>query len=279
VVDAHHHVWDLAAHAQPWLDEPALAPIRRSFALADLAPAAGAAGVTASVVVETADIPGETEELLALADREPFVGAVVGWVDLTSAAVEDQLGRLLDRPDGRWLRGIRHQVQAEPDARWLERPDVRRGLRAVAAAGLAFDLLIRPWQLPAAVATVRAVPELRYVLDHCAKPEIAAGVSPSWASDVRELAAAGDVSCKLSGLVTEAEWAGWRVDDLRPVADVVLDAFGPDRVMFGSDWPVCLLAAGYQRVVDAVDELVSGLSELERARVFAGAAIDVYRLG
>jgi L-fuconolactonase len=277
-VDAHHHVWDLAAHAQPWLDDPAFAPINRTFDLAELIPDAAAAGVTHTVVVETDNIPGETEALLELAAGAPQVAGVVGWVDLTAPGVADDIHRLLERPDGSWLRGVRHQVQGEADPRWLERADVRRGLRAVAAAGLCFDLLTRPPQLPAAVVAVRAVPELSFVLDHCSKPEIRDGVSPSWETAVRALAAEPNVACKLSGLVTEADWGAWRVGDLRPVADVVLEAFGPQRVMFGSDWPVCLLAASYQAVVDAAGELTAGLSPSERERVFAGTATSVYRL-
>ncbi len=279
MVDAHHHVWDLSVFAQPWLDDPALASINRSFDLAELAPHAAAAGVTRTVVVETDNIPGETELLLALAAREPLVAGVVGWVDLTSPNVAAELERLLGGPNGTWLRGVRHQVQGEADPRWLVRDDVRRGLHAVAAAGLCFDLLTRPSQLPAAIETVRALPELAFVLDHCSKPAIVAGVSDSWAGDIRALAASPNVTCKLSGLVTEADWATWRVDDLRPAADVVLDAFGPERVMFGSDWPVCLLAASYQQVVDAAAELVAALSTAERERVFAGTAAEVYRLG
>jgi L-fuconolactonase len=277
-VDAHHHVWDLAAHAQPWLDDPDLAPINRTFDLAELIPEAAAVGVTRTVIVETDNIPGETEALLALAARAPLVAGVVGWVDLTAPGIADELDRLRERPDGAWLRGMRHQVQGEADPRWLERVDVQRGLRAVAAAGLCFDLLTRPSQLRAAIAAVRAVPELTFVLDHCSKPDVRAGVSVSWATAVRALASAPNVACKLSGLVTEADWQRWCVDDLRPVADVVLEAFGPERVMFGSDWPVCLLAANYQEVVDTARQLTATLSPSERERVFAGTATEVYRL-
>jgi L-fuconolactonase len=169
-------------------------------------------------------------------------------------------------------------VQGETDRRWLERADVQRGLRVVAEAGLTFDLLIRPAQLPAAIAAVRAVPGVRFVLDHCSKPPIADGVPPAWERDIRTLAAAGDVACKLSGLVTEADWQAWQPADLQPVADVVLDAFGPERVMFGSDWPVCLVAADYDDVVGAADALTASLSPAERERVFTGTALDVYRL-
>jgi L-fuconolactonase len=277
-VDAHHHVWDLAVRDQDWITGTAMAPIRRSFGVDDLRPEAAATGVVATVLVQTVVGPDETPELLALADAEPLVAAVVGWADLTSPALADDLARLREGPGGRRLRGVRHQVQHEPDPAWLTRPDVVRGLRTVADAGLVYELLVLPHQLPAAVAAVRAVPGGRFVLDHCAKPPVASGPIGPWAADVRALAAAGDVVCKLSGLVTEARWDGWSVDDLRPYADVVLDAFGADRVAAGSDWPVCLLAAGYAQVWDAVDALVEGCSAAERRAVLRGTAVRTYGL-
>jgi len=201
---------------------------------------------------------------------------VVGWVDLTDPGVADVLGALRERPGN--LVGVRHLVQGEPDPEWLSRPDVRRGLKAVGAAGLTYDLLTKPVQLPAAIATARALPEMTFVLDHLSKPPIAAGKLEPWARLVRELAAEPNVSCKLSGMVTEADRAGWTVEQLRPYAATVLEAFGPARVMFGSDWPVCLLAASYAEVVDAAEALSAGLSEAERADVFAGTAERAYGL-
>ncbi|HEY6793619.1 MAG TPA: amidohydrolase family protein [Kineosporiaceae bacterium] len=276
VVDAHHHVWDLAVRDQEWITGSAMAPIRRSFDLAQLRPQAEAAGVVATVVVATQAVSDETPELLALADTDPLVAGVVGWVDLTAPSVADDLARLREAPGGRWLRGVRHLVQAEPDPEWLCRPDVVRGLRAVAAAGLVYDLLTVPHQLPAAIRAAREVPGGRFVLDHCSKPPAAAGRLEPWATDLRTLAAEPNVTCKLSGLVTEADWARWTVTDLVPYADVVLDAFGAGRVMFGSDWPVCLLAAGYAQVVDVARQLLAGASDTERHQVLAGTATAVY---
>ena len=276
-VDSHHHVWDLVAgppHA--WLDEPDLAGIRRSFALDELVPLAAAAGVSRTVLVQVLGELAETEAFLALAAASPLVAGVVGWVDLTDPGVADVLGALRERPGN--LVGVRHLVQGEPDPEWLSRPDVRRGLKAVGAAGLAYDLLTKPVQLPAAIATARALPEMTFVLDHLSKPPIAAGKLEPWARLVRELAAEPNVSCKLSGMVTEADRAGWTVEQLRPYAATVLEAFGPARVMFGSDWPVCLLAASYAEVVDAAEALSAGLSEAERADVFAGTAERAYGL-
>lgn len=206
------------------------------------------------------------------------MAGVVGWTDLTAPDVAAELARLGQGKGGRWLRGIRHQVQGEPDPRWLCRDDVREGLAAVADAGLVYDLLVLPGQLPAAVETARELPQLAFVLDHCAKPPVASGELEPWAADLRALAALPNVSCKLSGLVTEADWAQWTVADLRPYAEVVLEAFGPERVMFGSDWPVCTLAASYADVVAAAEELTGRLSEPERFEVFGRTAHRVYGL-
>jgi L-fuconolactonase len=277
-IDAHHHVWDLAVRDQPWMVGDALAPLRRSFGYADLAGALAEHGIDGTVVVQTVGAPEETPELLALAAGPTAVAGVVGWVDLTAPDVGNRLAALRAAPGGERLVGIRHQVQDEPDPEWLCRADVRRGLRAVAAAGLPYDLLTLPGQLPAAEATARALPEARFVVDHLSKPPIAAGALEPWATRIRALAAHPNVSCKLSGMVTEADWSAWTVDGLRRYADVVLDAFGPARVMFGSDWPVCTLAATYAEVVAAAQALTAQLSEDERAAVFGGTAAAVYGL-
>ncbi|WP_043618823.1 amidohydrolase family protein [Nonomuraea candida] len=272
-IDAHHHVWDLSARPHAWLDSAKMAPVRRTFTLDDLAGPAAAAGVTGTVLVQVLPDLDETREFLSLAAGSELVAGVVGWIDLTAPDAADTLAAL---PGG--LVGVRHGVQSEPDPAWLIRPDVRRGLAAVAAAGLAYDLLTLPHQLPAAIETVSALPELTFVLDHLSKPPIASGELEPWRGRIRELAARPNVYCKLSGLVTEADWRSWRTADLRPYAEVVLEAFGPGRVMFGSDWPVCLLAADYAQVARAAGDLCAGLSADERAEVFAGAARRAYRL-
>jgi L-fuconolactonase len=282
VIDAHHHVWDLAVREQDWIHPETMAVIRRNFTVADLAGEALAAGVTATVLVQTVPVAAETPEFLAIAEHSPpgggLVAGVVGWVDLTAPDVSDALAALQAAPGGERLVGIRHPVQSEPDPAWLNRGDVRRGLRAVADAGLAYDLLTLPHQLPAAIDTVRALPQLRFVLDHLSKPRIAERELAGWADDLRALASAGNVAAKLSGLVTEADADHWTVADLRPYAEVALETFGADRLMFGSDWPVCLLAASYQQVVAAAQELTDGLSPSERADVFGGAAERWYHL-
>lgn len=276
-VDAHHHIWDLSVREQTWMVGPELDPVRRNFSIDDLAPLAAAADVTSSVLVQTVGVPEETPEFLAVAASNDLVAGVVGWVDLTAAGVADSLAGLKDRADGEWLKGIRHQVHDEEDPRWLCRSDVRAGLGAVAEAGLVYDLLTKTPHLPAAVETVQALPELSFVVDHISKPVIGGDLEP-WASGLRELAAFPNVSCKLSGMVTEASWTDWKVSDLKPYVDVVLDAFGPDRVMFGSDWPVCLLAATYSEVMQAAVELTAALSGPERDAVFGNTARHVYTL-
>ena len=278
IVDAHHHLWDLGVRDQDWITGPALAPLRRDFLLGDYQPVAEAHGVAASVVVQTVTVPGETAELLALADASDLIAGVVGWTDLTSPDVADRIAALKERPGGGKLVGLRHQVQSEPDPDWLTQPDVLRGLTAVAQAGLVYDLVITAGQLGQATRAAAAVPGLRFVLDHLGKPPIGAGRTEPWARDLRGLAALPNTSAKLSGLVTEADWRQWKVADLRPYAEVALDAFGPARMMFGSDWPVCTLAASYPDVLAAAHDLTAGLTPAERQAVFAGTATSVYGL-
>ncbi|AXK36336.1 amidohydrolase [Streptomyces armeniacus] len=279
VIDAHHHVWDLSVRDQDWITGPELAPLRRNFPLRELEPQARAAGVTATVVVQTVTVPEETPELLALAARRgTLVAGVVGWADLTSPGLADTLDALRQLPGGDRLVGIRHQVQSEPDPRWLLRPDVRRGLRLLAERGLVYDLVVRPHQLPAAYEAAAACPELAFVLDHLGKPPVASGALEPWAGAVRRLAALPNTAGKLSGLVTEAAPGAWTVGGLRPYAETALDAFGADRLMFGSDWPVCGLAADYTGVLAAARALTGGLSAAERSAVFADTAARTYGL-
>ncbi|MEV6001512.1 amidohydrolase family protein [Streptomyces griseomycini] len=278
VVDAHHHVWDLSVRDQDWISGPELAPLRRDFSLTDLEPEARAAGVTATVLVQTITVPEETPELLELAACSDLVAGVVGWTDLAAPDVADRLAGLRASPGGEYLVGIRHQVQGEPDPRWLVRPDVLRGLTAVAETGLVYDLLVKPHQLVAAAEAAARLPQLTFVLDHLGKPPIASGALAPWAEQIRRLASLPNTVCKLSGLVTEADWGSWTTEDLRPYADTVLDAFGPDRLMFGSDWPVCRLAADYAEVIASARELTAELTPAERHQVFTGTAARTYGL-
>lgn len=278
IVDAHHHVWDLSVRDQDWITGEQLKPLRRDFTLADLEPEARDNGVRATVLVQTVTVPEETPEFLALADGSDLVAGVVGWTDLTAPDVADTLAALRGLPGGDRLVSLRHQVQGEPDPRWLLRADVQRALAAVADAGLVYDLVVQPHQLPAAVRAAELLPALTFVLDHAGKPRIADGTTQPWADDLRALAALPNTVCKLSGLVTEADPHDWTVRDLRPYADTVLDAFGPGRLMFGSDWPVCRLAASYTEVVDTALVLLDGLTDGERDAVLATTAERVYGL-
>ena len=285
-VDAHHHLWDLKVRAQEWLRAPELKPIWRDFTLDKLEPEARGHGVDKTVLVQVAASTDETRELLAYAACTPLIAGVVGWMDLTQQDPEAHLAHLAHSAGGQTLRGIRHLVQDELDPNWLEREDVRRSLTAVADAGLTYDLLVRPKQAEAALRVVRALPQLAFVLDHLGKPPIAEAntgtgtgtVDEPWSTWIRALAAEPNVVCKLSGMVTEAHWDTWTTADLRPYAETALDAFGADRMMFGSDWPVCLLAATYSEVYETARDLVSGLSEPEREAVFSTTATRVYRL-
>jgi L-fuconolactonase len=262
-VDAHHHLWDTAARSYAWMDGPWADPIRGRF---DLSRYAGEVGSPASVAVQAVMEEAETYELLAA----PVAG-VVGWTDLTAP---DVTARLADLRAAGPLVGVRHQVQDEPDPDWLLRPSVLRGIAAVGEAGLVYDLLVRPPQASAALEAVRRLPSVSFVLDHAGKPDIAAGVWEPWATWILELAALPNVTVKLSGLVTEAA-EDWKPADVLPYARHVLSAFGPGRVMYGSDWPVCTLAASPASVLALATEAVP---PADRAAVFGETARRVYEL-
>lgn len=277
-VDAHHHLWDLKVREMPWIDPVDMAAIDRSFGVADLAEVTARAGIAHTVVVEAASTVEETEELLALAAREPRISGVVGFVDLTAPDVGREIDRLRGLPGGDRLVGIRSPVQDEPDPSWLLRPDVIEGLRAVATRGLAYDLLLVPPQIEAAIGAVAQVNTGRFVVDHLAKPEIVDREWEPWASAIAALADHEHVCCKLSGLVTEADWEHWKIEDIRPYAAHVIEQFGPNRILFGTDWPVCTLAASYDTVVGVAEQLTASLSDSERAAIFGGNATRVYAL-
>lgn len=278
-VDAHHHVWDiLAVRDQPWMVPDAIAPIRRSFGIDEFAAEAARNGIEASVVVQTVAGVTETEELLDLAAVSTLVAGVVGWVDVEAPDVGDQLDRLLARSSGSWLVGIRSLAEYQPDPAWLARPAVLAGLGEVARRGLCNDLLVLPHQLNAAVTATREVTESRFVLDHLAKPPIVAGEWQPWAGNLSALAQNENVSAKISGLVTEADWSTWTPSDIRPYVDHALSVFGPGRLIFGSDWPVCTLAASYRDIVDLAEQFIGELSNDEQAAVLGANATKIYSL-
>jgi len=273
IVDAHHHFWDPRRRDYPWMGDE-LSPIRRPFAPDDLRPELVQNNVDRTVLVQTVSSLDETREFLETASQTDFVAGVVGWVDLTDPSVAELIASLRSAKGGDRLVGIRHQVHDEPDASWLLRHDVQRGIAAVGAVGLVYDVLVRTRELPAALATVRAHPEMRFVIDHAAKPRVAGGAwDIAWEKALAPLADEPNVSCKLSGLVTEADWKTWTREQLRPYLERVLDWFGPGRCMFGSDWPVCLLAADYAEVMATMREIVGDDED-----VFGSTATRVYGL-
>lgn len=280
IVDSHHHLWDPARREYPWLAGEVLAPIRKRYDADDLRARALSVGVSRTVLVQTVPDVSETVEFLGIADdNRDLIGGVVGWVDLVAPNVLEEVARLRSVRGGDLLVGIRHQAQDEADPGWLARDEVVAGVRAVTSAGLVYDLLVFPEQLGAAVSLVEAVPEGSFVLDHAGKPPIARGEVEPWAGLVGRLAGLPNVACKLSGLVTEADWEDWSVGGIRPFADVVLAGFGAERVMFGSDWPVCELVTGYEGVFGLAGELCGGLSDDDRDAVFGGTAESWYGLG
>ena len=278
VVDSHHHLWDPGVREYPWMAGDALAPLHRPYTVDDLR-AAAAGRVARTVLVQTVGERAETVEFLATAATSGgLIAGVVGWVDLAAHDVPGQLAALRAGTGGELLVGVRHQVQDEPDPGWLLRPEVLRGIAAVGAAELAYDLLVLAPQLPAARAAAGRLPQVRFVLDHLAKPPIAAGGWQPWADDLAALAALPNVSAKVSGLVTEARWDGWDTAQIGRYARHALDVFGPDRCLYGSDWPVCTLAARYPQVLDLAEAVTAHLDPAGRAAVFGGTARRVYRL-
>ena len=277
-VDAHQHFWPQPTRfLYPWMTDEQAA-LRRPFGPDDLRPLLQARAIDWTVLVQTRSSLDETRDFLAIADKTDFVAGVVGWVDLRAPDVDRVLADLKASPEGQWLIGIRHQVHDEPDSDWLLRSDVQRGLRAVQQAGLAYDLLLRPRELPAGLQVARAFPDLRLVIDHIAKPEIASGNLEPWATDMAPFAELPHVFCKLSGLVTEADWQRWKPADLRPYVERVVGWFGEDRLLFGSDWPVCTLAASYEQVHDALAEVLTsiGMSAEAQAKMFGENARRFY---
>ena len=277
LVDSHQHFWDPALADYPWMTD-AVAPIRRRLMPGDLRPRLAEAGVDYTVLVQARSDVQETRELLRLAADTDFIAGVVGWVDLTAPNLVDTIDQLRELEGGGKLVGIRHQVHDESDERWLLRDDVLRGLRIVQDAGLAYDLLVRTRELPAALFVARTLDTLRFIIDHIAKPPIRSGQSIEWAEALAPFEGLPNVSCKISGMVTEADWKGWRTDDLKPYVERVYGWFGEGRCLFGSDWPVCLLAASYQQVLDACRATLGPLPPGAQAKVFGENAIAIYRL-
>jgi L-fuconolactonase len=272
-IDAHHHFWHYSPDEYGWIDD-AMASIRRDFLPSDLAPEIAAAGIDAVISVQARQTLSETHFLLALATAHTWISGVVGWVPLTDAHADERLADIARQPK---LKGIRHVLQAEPDT-YMDRPDFNVGLSRLRALNLAYDILIYHHQLPAAIRLVDRHPEQVFVVDHIAKPAIRRGELQPWARNLNELARRPNVFCKLSGVVTEAEYATWTYEQILPYLDAALEAFTPARLMFGSDWPVCLVATTYLDWVRTIERLTEKLSAAERQAIFCDTATRAYRL-
>jgi L-fuconolactonase len=273
-IDSHQHFWDLERLNYPWMP-PGENVLRRNYLPEDLWPILEENRFDGCVTVQANTVMEETWWLLELAERHEFILGVVAWVDLTSADLPSALDQLQKHPK---FKGVRHLVHDEPDPRWLMRPDVLHGLRELAIRGIPYDLLLRPVHLPLVPELADEVPELRMVIDHIAKPLIATGCMESWADDIRAAAAVPGLCCKLSGMITEADHANWTAEHLRPYVQHVMSLFEPERLMFGSDWPVCKLAGGWKRVLAAFTQAVGAQSMEVREELLGGTAKRFYGL-
>lgn len=275
VIDAHHHFWQLGRFGYEWLNAPQLSRIKRDFLPEHLKPLIDATGVQHTIFVQTQHNVEETKWVLGLADQHDFIAGVVGWVDLASDDCERQLLELKQHPK---FVGVRHVTHDEADDNFIVRSDVLRGLRVLEQHRVPFDLLFFPKHLRHVPAIVTACPNLRLVIDHLAKPAIKSQQMSGWVEEFRIAATYPNVFCKLSGMVTEADWTNWKPTDLRPYIDVAIDAFGPERLMFGTDWPVCELAAPYEQVHAALAEAIASLSPAARACIWGQTAARFYNL-
>lgn len=272
-IDAHHHIWEYDPVQHSWIDD-SMAVIQRSFTPADMEPLLQEAGIDGTVLVQVNQNLRENMVFTAAAETNPFIKGVVGWVDLLAADLEDQLGELRAFPK---LKGFRHIAQAEP-ADYLSRSEVVRGIRQLGKYGFTYDILIKPHQLEAAIELVRTCPAQPFVLDHIAKPYIKAGEIDAWRKLMYMLGAMDNCYCKISGIITEADWHNWTPEQIRPYLEVALEAFGSRRLMFGSDWPVCLLAGSYREVVNLAADFVQNLSVQEQQDFWGGNATRFYGL-
>jgi L-fuconolactonase len=273
-IDSHQHFWRYHPAQHVWMTDE-MAELRRDFLPADLAPLLKSAGFDATVAVQARQMLDETDWLLALSGQYDFIRGVVGWIDLRADDAEDQLRRYVGHPK---FKGVRHIVHDEPDVEFMLLPEFRRGIRALGNFGLTYDLLVRPAHLPAAAKLVREFPQQPFVVDHIAKPLIKQPKLSPWREDMKALAQFPNVCCKVSGMVTETHWRNWKPEDFAPYLDVVLDVFGVDRVMIGSDWPVCTVSGRYPEVMDIVVNYVEQFSPAAREKILGANCAEFYRL-
>lgn len=273
-IDSHQHFWHYSPEEHNWMTE-SMSALKRDYLPGDLQPLLAQAGLRGAVAVQARQMLAETDWLLDLADQFDLIRGVVGWVDLRSPEVEAQLARYANRPK---LKGVRHIVHDEPDDQFMLQPAFLRGLSLLAQYNLTYDLLLFPKHLPVAVKVVEQFPAQRFVLDHIAKPRIAQHLIAPWEADIRALASFENVYCKVSGMVTEAAWGQWEPDDFKPYLDVVFECFGPERLMFGSDWPVCTVSGPYASVLGLVDNYLQQFPAAAQEKVLGQNATDFYHL-
>jgi L-fuconolactonase len=274
-IDAHQHYWELGRFDYSWLDTPELSKIRRSFLPNDLQPLIAETSIQKTIFVQTQHNVEENRWALGLCEQHDFIAGVVGWVDLAAENCEDQLLEFKSHPK---FVGIRHVTQDEPDDEFIIRPEIIRGLKVLEKHNVPFDLLFYVKHLKHAATLGQQFPNLPMVIDHLAKPEIKAGNIENWIKNFKAAAACENIYCKLSGMITEADWEHWSANDLKPYVQTALELFGPDRLMFGSDWPVCELAGSYNQVHAALIEAIGPISDDEREKIFGSTAASFYGL-
>jgi L-fuconolactonase len=273
-IDSHQHFWQFDSVRDSWIDD-SMKAIRRDFLPENLKPVLETNNIQGCVAVQASQSMEETKFLLGLAQKHDFVKAVVGWIDLQAGDISNQLGKLKDVPK---LAGFRHIIQAEPDNNFALKPSFQRGVKALGDFSFTYDLLVFPHQLAASITLTQNFPNQPFVLDHLAKPQIKNGKVNDWKRDIRKLAAQSNVCCKVSGIVTEADWKNWTYEEVVPYLDIVFETFGTDRIMFGSDWPVCLVAADYGEVKQIITRYISSFTENEKKKIMGENARKFYKI-
>ena len=277
-IDSHHHVWDLSVREQGWMVGEALNPIKKNFSINDLRQAVTGCGIDKTVVVQTVTNYDETPELLELADTDDFVAGVVGFLKIDAADAISYLDKYESMRGFKYLVGIRDIAHDYEDVGYLSKPQVIKNVQELGKRGLVYDLLTKTPHMQAAIDLVKQCPNTQFVLDHISKPYIAKGETQPWANKLAELASYENVVIKISGLFTEADWKGWKQEDFWPYLDHVTKSFTPTRMMFGSDWPVCLLAATYRQSIDLMEQYTVSFSDAEKNNFWAGTASRAYGL-
>ena len=277
-IDSHHHIWDLSVRDQEWITGDAMQPIRKNFVISDLHDAISGSRIDKTILVQTVTDYAETHELLAIAQSDQLVGAVVGWLKIDAPDAMSHLHRYLDLPGGEYLKGIRDIAQDYPDSNYLAKPETISNVKKLGELGITYDLLTKTPELAAAIKLVRACPDVQFVMNHISKPRIEKQEIEPWKTLITELATFPNVSCKVSGLVTEANWKDWQVENFKPYVNHIIEIFTPQRILFGSDWPVANLGGTYAEIVELAEALTSGLTPSEGEFFWHKTAASAYRL-